>query len=111
MPELLAASDPERVSHRAYGLRNLDLSNEEGAWQRSVRLAASAGLNTWDGYRLSDEDRQMIAGGSGQLFGQFLIDRDGIIRWSFTEAPEEGRQMLARPSPQELIEAASRVAA
>src|SRR3954452_20444611 len=26
MPDLLAASDPERISHRAFGLRNLDIT-------------------------------------------------------------------------------------
>jgi hypothetical protein len=68
-------------------------------------------LNGWDGYRMTDADRQMYQEGSGQLFGQFLIDRDGIIAWSFTEAPEEGRPVLSKPSPQELIDAAMRLAA
>jgi peroxiredoxin len=111
MPDLLAASDPERVSHRAFGLRNLDIAGQLTAWQRKVRPVATAFLNRWDGYMLTDVDQQMAAEGSGQLFGQFLIDRDGIIRWSFTEAPEEGRPLLQRPSPRELVEAAMRVVA
>ena len=41
--------------------------------------------------------------------GQFLLDREGVIRWSFTEIPEDGRRMFARPSTDELIEAVGRV--
>jgi hypothetical protein len=44
------------------------------------------------------------------LVGQFLLDRQGIVRWSFTEVPEGGRNMFGAPSPQELISAVSQVA-
>ena len=111
MPDLLAASDPERVSHRAFGLRNLDIAGQLTALQRKVRPVATAFLNRWDGYTITEVDQQMAAEGSGQLFGQFLIDRDGIIAWSYSEAPNEGRPMLSRPTPQDLIDAAVRVAA
>ena len=111
MPDLLAASDPERVSHRAFGLRNLDPGGLGGAAQRMLGTAAAMALNTWDRYGMKSADWQMAKEGSGQLFGQFLIDRDGIIAWSFAEAPEEGRPMLSLPKPQELIDAAMRLAA
>jgi hypothetical protein len=51
----------------------------------------------------------MIAMGQGQLFGQFLLDRDGVVRWSFTEVPEGGRRMFGAPSREELMSAASQV--
>src|SRR5262245_5928888 len=104
MPDLHAASDPERASHRAFGLPTIE---NESALLRTVGSFATTVLNSWDGYKLTDADEQMARDGSGQLFGQFLIDRDGIIRWSFTE---DGRKMFARPTPQELMEAASEVA-
>jgi len=66
-------------------------------------------LNVQDGYEMTETDKEMAATGDGQLFGQFLLDCDGVIRWSFTEVPEEGRRMFARPSPDELIEAADRI--
>jgi hypothetical protein len=110
MPDLLAAADPERLSHRAFGLRNLEASEVGSALHRKVGLVATTILNAWDGYRTTDVDQQMEHEGGGQLFGQFLIDREGIIRWSFAEAPEEGRPILARPTPSELLEAASQVA-
>jgi hypothetical protein len=52
----------------------------------------------------------MIATGHGQLVGQFLLDRQGIVRWSFTEVPEGGRYMFGAPNPQELMSAVSQVA-
>ena len=56
---------------------------------------------------MTEVDQQMAQEGGGQLFGQFLIDREGIIRWSFTEFAD---RMLERPNPQDLMEAASQVA-
>jgi peroxiredoxin len=110
MPDLLAASDPERLSHRAFGLRNLDVADTGTPVQRTMGTVAAMALNTWDRYGMKDADWQMMKEGTGQLFGQFLIDRDGIIAWSFAEAPEAGTPMMTRPRPQELIDAAMRVA-
>ena len=107
MPDLLAASDPERSSHRAFGLPNLETAEFQGDWQRKVGFVATTVLNTWDGYKMTDVDQQMARHGGGQMFGQFLIDREGIIRWSFTEVPEH---MLERPNPQHLMQAATQVA-
>jgi hypothetical protein len=109
MPDLYAASDPERASHRAFGLPNLDTGNES-YWERKLGFVATTVLNSWDGYKITEIDQQMAREGDGQLFGQFLIDRDGIIRWSFTEVPEDGGRMFARPTPQDLMNAVSQVA-
>lgn len=130
IPGLLAAADPERQSHRAFGLPTFEFTENETVWPRKVGLdtvrsmvvdlpgelpgpmnpmAASEVLNARDGYEMTEIDREMSATGDGQLFGQFLLDREGVIRWSFTEVPEEGRRMFAKPSPDELIEAVGRV--
>jgi peroxiredoxin len=108
LPDLLAASDPERASHRAFGLPNLDLAEVQSGLQRKIAVVATAALNTWDGYKMTEVDQQMAQEGGGQLFGQFLIDREGIIRWSFTEVAD---RMLERPNPHDLLEAASQVSA
>lgn len=131
MPNLLAAADPERASHRAFGLPTLEFTENETDWPRKVgmdvvmsmqvelpgelpgpmnRMAAAEVLNTKDGYEITPDDQQMMATGNGQLFGQFLLDRDGIVRWRFTEVPEGGRFMFGMPSPQELMSAATEVA-
>jgi peroxiredoxin len=131
MPNLLAASDPERASHRAFGLPNLEFTENETAWPYKVSMAdagamrvdmpgelpgpmdpmtASEILDKKDNYEITEADQQMIATGHGQLVGQFLLDRQGIVRWSFTEVPEGGRHMFGAPSPQELMSAVSQVA-
>jgi peroxiredoxin len=131
MPNLLAASDPERASHRAFGLPNLEFTQDETNWPYKVAMAVAkdmrvdipgelpgpmdpmaAGeiLNKRDHYELTEADEQMMATGHGQLVGQFLLDRQGIVRWSFTEVPEGGRYMFGAPNPQELMSAVSQVA-
>ncbi|TIQ90950.1 MAG: redoxin domain-containing protein [Mesorhizobium sp.] len=131
IPNLLAASDPERASHRAFGLPNLEFTQNETNWPYKVSMAAvkdmrvdipgelpgpmdpiAAGeiLGKRDHYELTEADEQMMATGHGQLIGQFLLDRQGIVRWSFTEVPEGGRYMFRAPSPQELMSAVSQVA-
>ncbi|MES0210953.1 redoxin domain-containing protein [Mesorhizobium sp. M0028] len=131
MPNLLAASDPERASHRAFGLPNLEFTQNETNWPYKVSMAAAKDmrvdipgelpgpmdpiaaseiLNKRDHYELTEADEQMMATGHGQLVGQFLLDRQGIVRWSFTEVPEGGRYMFGAPGPQELMSAVSQVA-
>ena len=131
MPNLLAASDPERASHRAFGLPNLEFTENETNWPYKVSMAAAqdmrvdipgelpgpmdpmtaaAILDRKDPYELTEADEQMMATGHGQLVGQFLLDRQGIVRWSFTEVPEGGRYMFGAPNPKELMSAVSQVA-
>ncbi|MBZ9862982.1 redoxin domain-containing protein [Mesorhizobium sp. CA12] len=131
MPNLLAASDPERASHRAFGLPNLEFTQDETNWPYKVSMtaakdmrvdipgelpapmdpfAASEFLDKKDHYEVTEADEQMMATGRGQLIGQFLLDRQGVVRWSFTEVPEGGRYMFGAPNPQELMSAVSQVA-
>ncbi|MGQ0682838.1 redoxin domain-containing protein [Bradyrhizobium sp.] len=131
MPNLLAASDPERLSHRAFGLPNLEFTEGDTEWPRKVgmdvvtsmqvevpgelpgsmnRMAAADLLNKKDGYEMTEADERMMAAGNGQLFGQFLLDREGIVRWSFTEVPEGGQRMFGMPDARELMSAAAQVA-
>ncbi|MBP1883908.1 hypothetical protein J2Z50_002197 [Ensifer mexicanus] len=63
-----------------------------------------------NGYEIMEADQQMMASGQGQLVGQFLIDRGGIVRWSFTEVLESGLTTFKAPDPEELVSAASQVA-
>src|SRR5437773_5093420 len=131
MPNLLAAADPERSSHRAFGLPNVEFTQDESDWPRKVAMnqmmsmkinvtgelpepldpmAAAAALNKVDGYEITEADPQMQATGMGQLVGEFLLDREGIIRWSFTEVEDAGKNLFGAPTPQDLMSAASRVA-
>ena len=128
---MLAASDPDRTSHRAFGLPNLEFTESETAWPHKVSMAQASSmrvdlpgelpepmdpiaaaeiLDKKDGYEVTEADQQVMATGHGQLVGQFLLDRQGIVRWSFTEVPEGGRYMFQAPNAQELMSAVSQVA-
>jgi peroxiredoxin len=130
LPNLLAASDPGRVSHRAFGLPNLEFTENETDWPRKIAMdlamsmriempgelpepmnpiAAGAFLDKKDGYEITEADQQVMATGHGQLVGQFLLDREGVVRWSFTEAAEGGRNMFGGPKPHEVMSAASQI--
>jgi hypothetical protein len=87
----------------------LDLPGELDAPMNPV--AAGDLLNARDGYEMTEADQRMAATGQGQLIGQFLLDRDGIVRWTFTEAAGRGEHMFGIPAPQEVMSAAAQVAA
>jgi len=131
IPNLLAAADPDRASHRAFGLPMLEFTQEESDWPRKVAMsqmmsmkinvtgelpepldpmAAADALNKMDGYEITDADKQMKATGMGQLVREFLLDHEGIIRWSFTEVPDGGKNLFGGPTPQDLLSAASHLA-
>ncbi|MDW6025113.1 peroxiredoxin-like family protein [Mesorhizobium sp. BAC0120] len=131
MPDLIAASDPERVSHQAFGLPNLEFTESETAWPYKVSMADAAAfrvdlpgelpgpmgsfeagefLDKKDKYEFTEADQQMETTGKGQLVGHFLLDREGIVRWTFTEVAEGGRYMFGTPTSDELMSVASRVA-
>jgi len=130
VPDLFAAADPDRTSHRAFGLPNLEFTENETSWPHKVAMdvvmsmpitlpgelpepmnpfAAMELLNAKDGYEITEADQRVMAIGSGQLFGQFLIDREGIVRWTFTEAAGGGERMFTRADPEDLMSAASEV--
>ena len=117
-PDLLAASDPERASHRAFGLREvgrdrvmairIDLPGELP--EPMDVMAMDEFLNKKEEYEITEADQQMMTSDQGQLVGQFLIDQGGIVRWSFTEVLEEGLNTFRAPNSEELMSAASQVA-
>jgi peroxiredoxin len=130
IPTLLAAADPERASHRAFGLPNLQFTEDETAWPQRISMsdakamrvnvpddmpepmdpfAALDYLNKKDDYEITEADQRMMATGVGQLVGQFLLDREGVVRWTFTEVHEGGRYMFGAPTAQELMSAASEI--
>jgi peroxiredoxin len=130
MPTLLAASDPERASHRAFGLANTQITQDETAWPQKVSqddvmrmrlnlpgelpepmnpFAALEFLNTKDEYQITQADQEVMASGMGQLVGEFLLDREGIVRWTFTEFADGGRHMFGAPNERELMSAASQL--
>ena len=128
MVGLLAASDPDRTSHRAFGLPNMQITEDITALPHKVSMSdvkamrlnlpgempepmdpfsALEYLNKKDNYDITDADQKMVATGIGQLVGQFLLDREGVVRWTFSEVLDGG--MFAAPNSEEMMSVASRL--
>ena len=122
------AADPELVTHRAYGVPQPTLTPEilQAVESRHVDLAHElqipatdlAGIKTAlchrDGFEpvaAEQKDRRDWSERYGAQFtGQFLIDRDGIVRWINIEGAKEGLAGLEKfPTDEEFLAAAERL--
>jgi peroxiredoxin len=117
--KLRVAADSEFATHRLYGVPGLlrtDIEEEFRAarinptGELSVPLPvreASAALSRLDGFEPTPIDREDAARPSLQLLGQFLLDREGIIRWTNVECAGEGLTGIGRfPTDEQLLAAA-----
>ncbi len=91
-------ADPGLVTHSAYGLPRFPLSDElmrsidaaALAWAHDVGVPAQAGsayatVDALDGFQPLPSDEREVEQHQAQFIGQFLIDRDGIVRWAGVE--------------------------
>jgi peroxiredoxin len=116
-------ADPELATHRSYGVPRPEPTpellkmientyiNPTGELPAALPVAAAAAeLAALDGYQGTPTDQRDYERTFTQLKGQFLIDRDGLVRWAHIECGEEGLAGLGKsPSPDELIRAANLV--
>ena len=126
VPVTLAA-DADTEVHAAYALPKPTVTTGPSAWPESVTLeqlgtarinptgelpaalpplAALEALNTKDKFETTTADEAIIARHAMQLTGHFLVDRDGLIRWSHIEATRGASEIAAFPTPAELLAAA-----
>jgi peroxiredoxin len=124
---LILLSDPECATHRAFGIPRIEFVEAAGErWPRTrledfaaaridpggelgaptQPMEANDVLNRKDGFSLTAEDEAIVAAHAAQFAGQFLVDREGIVRWSWTEAPNSANELCRFPSAQELLDAA-----
>jgi len=117
---LTLAADAELSTHRAYGLPRPPVTaellqaietvpiNPAGVLPAPLPVvAAGAALARLDGYEPTETDRRDEARQFVQLVGEFLIDREGIVRWHHIECAREGLAGLGVfPSEAELLDAA-----
>ena len=131
---LILLSDPDCRTHRLFGIPRIEFV-EPGAgpakWPRTrpedfaaaridptgelgaptQPVEANGVLNRKDGFELTAADEAIVAVHGAQFAGQFLLDRDGIVRWRWTEAPNSPNELCRFPSAAEMIEAARGLAA
>ena len=97
---LRLATDPDLTTHRAYGIprpvptaefmKALETTriNPDGVLPEPLPVIEEAAtMAKLDGYAENETDRADMERQWPQLKGQFLIDRDGIVRWSTSSAP------------------------
>ena len=118
-PRYPVAADPDLVSHRAFGVPHTAFSEEifQAVNAKVDGLAREAGIKAppGGGWAALDREDQIDASKYAadverhqvQLTAQFLIDRDGVIRWTNIECARDGLEGLDRfPSDEELLAAA-----
>jgi limonene-1,2-epoxide hydrolase len=87
-------ADPDLITHRAYGLPVIARDDESAAMvERAAQRLASelhldappgqgrAVVDAADGFERLESDASDSLRHQIQLTGQFLIDRDGVVRW------------------------------
>jgi peroxiredoxin len=124
-------SDPDCLTHRAYGVpRGVFLpegSQEKPEWPYRATLEqfgaarinptgelpeptqpmeANAVLNAKDGFQMEADDEAILATHPTQLVGHFLVDAAGIVRWVEIEAPDSPNNLCILPTAEQLIAAA-----
>jgi hypothetical protein len=116
-------ADPELVTHRLYGLPNpasvpvtpellkgyqVTRINPMGDLPRPMPvLEASAETNRIDGHELAATDHEEKQRHFPLAVGQFLVDREGVIRWRNIEGEKEGLAGAGKfPTDEELLAAA-----
>lgn len=114
------AVDPELSTHGAYRLPHPAVTPEfmHAIEQARVNptgdlpaplnpMQAMTALDKLEGYTRTASDHQDLERQFPQLKGQFLIDRDGIVRWANIEGATEGMNGIGKfPTDAQLLEAA-----
>lgn len=122
--KIAIASDPDCASHRAFGvpepvadaqlmqvLQSTRINPTGELPQALSVLEAGAALNKMDGYAQTSSDQRDRQQHGLQLKGQFLLDRDGVVRWMNIEGAREGPTGLGKfPTEAELLDAAKALA-
>ena len=116
---LRLGADPELKTHRLYGLPKPAVTDELMKELETTRVnpfgefseplpivKTSEAASKLDGYKDTDTDQAEMMRQFPQLKGQFLIDRDGIVRWANIECATEGLSGLGKfPAEEEILAA------
>ena len=124
------AADPDLITHRAYGVPQPPLTPEilQAVASKHVELARELRIPATDQAEIKSilaqrdgfepiaselvDRRDWSDRYGGQLTGQFLVDREGIIRWVNIEGAKDGLSGLERfPTDEEFLLAARELGA
>ena len=122
-PRVELGADPDLATHRAYGLPRSPWTPEISqtvqskvgglARERGLEVPeaeAKGALNRLDGFEPTESDSAETERHQLQFVGQFLLDREGIVRWVNVECAREGLAGLDKfPTDEEFLTLARRL--
>jgi peroxiredoxin len=114
-------ADAHLSTHRSYGVPKPEPTPEMMKMLEQTHInptgelpaplpvsAAAAALAALDGYQPTPTDQRDFQSTFTQMKGQFLIDVDGIVRWTNIECGKEGLSGIGKfPTQDELVSAAA----
>lgn len=116
------AADPEFSTHRAFGIHKLQVDDAMLEAVSAVRInptgdlpepmspeLASATLDQAEGYQRTEADMRDIQRQWPLVKAQFLVDRDGIVRWANVECEVDGLAGIGKFPADDEIRAAVRL--
>lgn len=114
---LALAADPDLTTHRAYGLPRVELPweafnstrvNPTGELPEPLPVwEAVKALSRVEGFKPTEADREESQRNWTQSAGEFLIDREGMIRWAYVEyATGDAAGIGKFPAGEEILTAA-----
>jgi hypothetical protein len=114
---LALAADPDLTTHRAYGLPKVELPweafqstrvNPTGELPEPLPVwEAVKALSRAEGFKPTDADRDETQRNWSQSAGEFLIDRDGTVRWAHVEYTSRDLAGIGKfPTDEEILAAA-----
>ena len=119
-PRMPMGADPALTTHRAYGLPSVgpptpeavDVLQRVAARELGLTGPASAGaleqFARHDAYDVTAADEADYTRHDGLLTGQFLVDRQGVVRWANVECARDGIEGLGTLPPEDEVLAAAR---
>lgn len=120
----LLAADADATAHRAFGVPAFAIAPGPSQWPARIAMedieklrinpfdalpaplspfAALEALNKKDDFEVTPVDQAVIAQHGTQLAGHFLIDREGVVRWSDLEATGGMGDVGRFPTPDTIL--------
>ena len=130
---VLLGADPDAATHQAFRVPDVEVvaNPTTSQWPQRITLEevsqvrvnptgelpgptpvfeAMERLNAKDGFEATEVDQQVAAVHGMQGVGHFLIDRQGIVRWTHLEAGERMADLVTFPGDAQILEAARALA-
>lgn len=132
---VLLLSDPDCVTHRAFGVPHIEFVPDDASaktqWPYTATMAqfmaarhnpngvlpaplqpmeSNMVINAMEGFEMQEADNAILATHGTQLAGHFLVDRDGIVRWTQIEAPDGPNELGTMPSAAQILAAVGSLA-